>query len=215
MVIHAYERPREKLQNKGVSALTNTELLQVIIGSGNASAPVTKIARKVYKVLQKHGLDVSTEQLTATPGLGIVKAGQILASLELASRLAYTEGNESNGEDMLASLYDDLRSAKEPTLLYVFFDGNNKPINDTYRILNNKKHTSSVVRQLFVEALAQSTASVHIAVGYSNQSLDPTMFELSLARDIFKTASLLSLPVSSFKLISETGEYLIKEQSNG
>ena len=46
-------RPREKLQARGVAALSDYELLMAIIGSGNAQADVTKIARDVRKILRE------------------------------------------------------------------------------------------------------------------------------------------------------------------
>lgn len=211
-----YERPREKLYQKGVSVLTNTELLQVIIGSGNAGMPVAKIARKVDKLLKKNGLSVNMADLTTIQGLGLVKAGQIIAGLELAHRLAYQEGNEVYKEiDVLTDLYAEVRVCKKPTLLYAFFDGNGRLIDDHSRPIDVKASASKIARKVFAEALSHSTASIIIALGGEGQSLEPTMFELSLARDIYSTANLLSIQVKSFVLIGASGEYSMKEASRG
>ena len=211
-----YERPREKLYKKGVSALTNAELLQIIIGSGNVGMPVAKIARKVDKVLMARGSEVSMGDLTAIQGLGLVKASQVIAGLELANRIMYQQGNEPYKDiDVLADLYADIRRSKKQVFLYAFFDGNGRLIDDNSQILNPKASTARIARKVFGEALAQSTASVLVAVGGESQSLEPALYELSLAHDIYTTAAMLSITVKSFVLVGSVGEYVIKESHRG
>jgi len=212
----AYERPREKLYKKGVLALTNAELLQVIIGSGNAGMPVTKIARKVEKLLKQTGVAVKLQDLMPIQGLGLVKAGQIIAGLELAARLSYHDGiNQVKDVDVFADLYADIRSSKKAMLLYAFFDGNGRLIDDYSEVMNTSASTARIARKVFGEALAQSAASILVAVGGEQQTLEPSMFELSLARDIHSTASLLSISVKSFVLVGPAGERVIKEARRG
>jgi DNA repair protein RadC len=210
MDITTYERPREKLYKKGVAALTNAELLQVVIGSGSAGMSVIKIARKVDKLLVTKGVKVAISDLIAIQGLGLVKASQIIAGLELANRLCYQPEDDYKDVDILADLYTDIRRSKNKMLLYAFFDGNGRLIDDQSQIINPKASTARVARKVFGEALTQSTASVLIAIGGEGQSLEPTMFELSLARDIYNTAALLSMTVKSVVLVSDTGERVIK-----
>lgn len=52
----SYQRPREKLRQKGVASLSDTELLQVIISVGAPGIPVARIARKLLKVLHQKEL---------------------------------------------------------------------------------------------------------------------------------------------------------------
>lgn len=216
MTIETYERPREKLLQKGVSVLTNSELLQVIIGSGSAGMPVTKIARKVEKILRVKGLAIKLTELTVVQGLGVVKAAQVLAGLELASRLVQGRNDEPNGEtSIITGLYSDVRGSKKTMLLYAFFDGNGRLIDDHSEFINPKASTTRIARKLFGEALAQSTASVLVVIGGENQPLEPSMFELSLARDVYSTATLLSMTVKSFVLVGASGEHVMKEAKRG
>ena len=67
------ERPREKLQLKGASALSDFELLQALIGSGNAQADVSKIAKDTLALIKKHGADITYEQLESVTGMGAAK----------------------------------------------------------------------------------------------------------------------------------------------
>lgn len=84
MGIIVYERPREKLQNRGVESLSLAELLQLIIGSGASKQPGAKLARLVEKLLSEGKGTYDT--LMAIPGMGTAKTCQVLAALEMARR---------------------------------------------------------------------------------------------------------------------------------
>jgi DNA repair protein RadC len=212
MKTFSYERPREKLQQKGASALSNAELLQVIIGSGNAGMPVTRIARRVDKKLRIKATQVTMDDLTAIQGVGLVKAGQIVAAFELVMRLEYQASPDIGAStDILTDLYIDVRNSHKQTLFYAFFDGAGRLVDDHSRAIGNGDNTNQIVRKMFAEALAQSAASIQIILGYDDQSLDPTITELDIARDSYRTAALLSIPVKSFDLVNKVGEYSIKE----
>ena len=71
---HKLDRPREKLQAKGASALSDFELLQALIGSGNAQTDVSKISRDTLKVIKANGANVTYEQLQQVTGMGAAKA---------------------------------------------------------------------------------------------------------------------------------------------
>ena len=79
-------RPREKLAKYGAEHLSDYELLMAIIGSGNAQADVTKIARDVRKLMAEKGSELTYEDLLSVKSLGPAKATQIMAGFELWRR---------------------------------------------------------------------------------------------------------------------------------
>ncbi len=79
-------RPREKLREKGVSALTDEELVAAILGMGTAGIDVRTIARQVVGLIREHKTALTLDHLLAVPGVGLAKAGQILSAFELARR---------------------------------------------------------------------------------------------------------------------------------
>ena len=88
------ERPREKLYSHGPSALSNEELLAIIIRTGNKKDSAIDIARKILS-RDNRGLvylrDTTLQELMETKGVGECKAAQILAAIELGKRLNYKE----------------------------------------------------------------------------------------------------------------------------
>ncbi len=85
------ERPREKLMLQGAAALSDTELLAILLGSGTQKQTAVDLARNLLTAGDGR-LDAlarkSARQLTDTPGIGLAKATSILATFELARRLA-------------------------------------------------------------------------------------------------------------------------------
>jgi DNA repair protein RadC len=78
------ERPREKLRYQGAGSLSDTELLAVLLGSGNKGTPVSVICEQ----LVKSGLSqLDIENLLKIKGIGEAKAVLLLAAVELGSRL--------------------------------------------------------------------------------------------------------------------------------
>src|SRR5690554_4247257 len=90
--IPEYDRPRERLVKKGITALSNEDLLMVILGRGMQGVDVKSLARNILKEIQKEPENVTLDRLTNIKGIGIAKAAQILASFEFAKRFLIKEG---------------------------------------------------------------------------------------------------------------------------
>ena len=83
--------PREKLEYSGVSALSNEELLAIILGSGCHDCDVFELSRRLAQFLSTETSVPSLERLRSIRGLGKVKASQILACLELSGRFILSD----------------------------------------------------------------------------------------------------------------------------
>lgn len=82
------ERPRERLQEHGPLALSDLELLALLIGSGTSKNPAMKVAEQLLYLLDKLSgeEEITIEQLTSIDGMGLAKATLVLAALELGRR---------------------------------------------------------------------------------------------------------------------------------
>src|SRR5947209_14106683 len=84
--IPPHDRPREKLMAKGPGALSDQELLAVLLGSGTPVIDVMTLAGNLSKIVDQKGLGMRLEDLTSTEGMGPAKAMIILAAIEFARR---------------------------------------------------------------------------------------------------------------------------------
>ena len=81
-----HSRRREKLRERGPSALTDEELVTAILGIGTAGVDVRTIARQVASFIREHKEGLSLDHLIKVPGMRLAKVSQILSAFELASR---------------------------------------------------------------------------------------------------------------------------------
>lgn len=86
------ERPREKLIAQGANALTNTELLAILLRTGTANRSVLHVAEEVLAHYKDRGLsaivNMSPAELAAINGVGMAKAATIIAAIELGRRIS-------------------------------------------------------------------------------------------------------------------------------
>src|SRR4051812_3042345 len=92
--IPKFDRPREKLLRKGAAALTDQELLAVLLGKGTSGMDVMNLAAKLAKVIDEKGLGVQPDDLRHFDGVGEAKATLVLAALEFARRRIKPEGSK-------------------------------------------------------------------------------------------------------------------------
>ena len=112
------ERPREKLMQQGAAALSNTELLAILIGSGTRTQTAVDLAREIVAACGGSLASLSQQgyaRLMQVDGVGPAKAASVLATFELARRLAaeipedeFTIRNSETAARMMSPLLRDL-----------------------------------------------------------------------------------------------------------
>jgi len=107
------DKPREKLEKKGVSSLTNQELVMLILGSGIKGRNVAQQSADILKLLDIEGGNISVAKLKSVAGIGTAKAGQIMASFELAKRYLIKQSKKIQNVDDILKLVEDIRDKKQ------------------------------------------------------------------------------------------------------
>lgn len=147
-------RPREKLQKKGAQALSDLELLQALIGSGNKQADVSKIAQNVKKILQEHGANISYKLLAGVTGMGAAKITEVLAAFELSKRyLIENQAPIIDSPEKAVEQLADIRDKKQEYFVCMTLDGANRLI--AKRVITIGTLNSSLVhpREVFADAI--------------------------------------------------------------
>lgn len=185
-----YERPREKLRNRGVAYLTTVELLQLIIGSGSAKVSAARLAKQVGKQIDE-GV-VTFEALLAINGLGEAKVSQLLAAFELGARMNKTS-LPSKPTPRIVKAYTKSIQLPRATLLCIWFDGSNHEIDRKQYPLNKRRQQSEGVRLLFADALAASARSILIYIHKGGNELAPDAYELGLLGLLKESSTMLHI----------------------
>jgi DNA repair protein RadC len=165
-------RPREKLQLKGAAALSDFELLQTLIGSGNKQADVSKIAKDTLALVKKHGADVTYDHLQSITGMGAAKITELLAALELSKRyLIDSDQPIIDSPEKAVEQLADIRDKKQEYFVVLTLDGANRLI--AKRTITIGTLTSSLVhpREVFADAITDRAAGIIVAHNHPSGAL--------------------------------------------
>ncbi len=188
------ERPREKLQAKGAVALSDYELLMAIIGSGNAQADVTKIARDVQRLLKEKGSELTYDDLLAIKSLGPAKATQIMAGLELWRRqFEVSERPIIDSPEKAVEQLSDIRDKKQEHFVCLSLDGANRLI--AKRVITIGTLTSSLVhpREVFADAITDRAASIIVAHNHPSSSVLPSTADIEVTDRLLEAGELIGI----------------------
>ncbi len=173
------DRPREKLVARGAEALTDEELVAILLGTGRAGADVLETAREVLRGSGLRGLLARSERgrvRELARGIGVAKACRIAAAAELARRLARAEvaerplidAPEAAGAYLSATLAAELREVMGGLLL----DAKNRLIHDA--VVFRGGVTSASVQPGPLLRIAVLEGAAALVLYHNHPSGDPT-----------------------------------------
>ena len=210
--IATIDRPREKLVEKGVQALSSHELLMVILGKGMKGRDVAAQALDVLKVIEIEKENLSIEKLEQIPGIGIAKAGQILASFELAKRYLIKQDKKiRNTEDILA-LVQDIRDKKQEHFITITLTGASVIIEK--RIVFKGTVNFSVVhpREIFADALTDRAAGIIFVHNHPADDPEPSQTDIKITKQLCDAAKLLGIQVIDHVIVTKDNYFSFQAQ---
>lgn len=199
-------RPREKLAAKGVAALSDYELLMAIIGSGNAQADVTKIARDVRALVAEKGSELTYKDLLGVKSLGPAKATQIMAGFELWRRqFEVPERPIIDSPEKAVEQLADIRDKKQEYFVCLTLDGANRLI--AKRTISIGTLTSSLVhpREVFAETITDRAASIIVAHNHPSGNLEPSDADIDVTVRLRSAGDILGVRLLEHLIVTSTG----------
>jgi len=204
--IAKFDRPREKLQTKGAAALSDFELLQALIGSGNKQADVGKIAKETLKLLRQNGVDITYTQLHAVSGMGPARITEILAAIELSRRyLIDSEQPIIDSPEAAVAQLADIRDRKQEHFVVMTLDGANRLI--TKRTITIGILTGSLVhpREVFADAITDRAASIIVAHNHPSGSLVASKDDINITDRLKRAGELLGIELADHIVLTKNG----------
>ena len=193
------ERPRERLARLGAGALSNRELLALLVGNGTSRESALDVAERLLRDGVRGLAGRSVPELRAEHALGLAKATRVLAALELGARLA------SEGRQPAASL-----PTPEAAARYLLPRYGARPV-ETFGLLaldvrHRLKHeavvsvgclTSSLVhpREVFKEAVAARAAALILFHNHPSGDPEPSAEDVSITRRLGSAGTLMGIEV--------------------
>lgn len=222
LAIHKWpenEKPREKLINIGATALSDAELLAILLHTGHKSKSALDLAKEILRLANNNLAElgkINVKKLQKLRGVGYAKAVTILAAMELARRrqagTIHKKTVINNGSD--AAMFFKPMLADQPfeTFHVLFLSHANKVLH--YRHLSTGGITSTVVdpRIIFREALDTGATKLLLCHNHPSGSLRPSQADLRITSRIKDMGMLFDIQVMDHIIVSETGYYSLAEE---
>lgn len=217
------ERPYERCERFGPKVLTDAELLAVIIRSGSAEMNSVQVARQILSKDKNHpnltGLYyLNRKQLLEIPGIGQIKATQLLAVAELSKRMSKAkleQGVILKRPSMLADYFmDELRYELQECVYAVFLDQKCSLI-QTSLITKGTVNASLVSpREIFLEALNWKAVHLVLIHNHPSGNVSPSQEDYVVTRQVEEAGKLLGITLLDHIIVGHSGYYSFAEMQN-
>ena len=208
------DRPREKLAAKGPSALSDTELVEAIIGRGTIRRDVRMIARDISdKIRSGRGLP-SYADLRDIEGAGEPKAAQVMACFELGRRY-YAEKNSARRiikpEDVLP-LVDEYRGHRQEHFVCISLNGAGELLGKRVITVGLLNHSLVHPREVFADPITDRAASIICVHNHPSGSLEPSSQDIAITQQLKEAGTTLGIQLLDHIIVTKEGFVSLMEK---
>ena len=215
------DRPREKLYAKGRMALSDTELLAILIGSGNREDSALGISRKVLSETN-HNLSVlsrmSIQHLIKVRGIGKAKAAVIIAAMELGRRKKKLQGIAKirlSSSGTVFELMQPLIGELDHEEFWILLLNNANHLVYKWRLsMGGITATLVDVRLIYKKVIEHAATSIILCHNHPSGSLHPSQSDIMLTKKVIDGGAILDLKVLDHLIVTEQGYYSFADEGN-
>ncbi len=213
----AQARPREKLLERGPQALSDVELLAILLRTGMAGKNVFALAQELLAPGGVAGLlHASRQQLQAHKGLGPAKQAELLAVAELARRAIGQQLREREAFHSPGAVkqYLQLHLAHKPHEVFavLFLDSQNRMLALEELFRGTLTQTSVYPREVVLRALHHASSAVVLAHNHPSGSVQPSRADEALTRNLKASLALVDVRVLDHIIVGHGQTLSMAEQ---
>ncbi|MDR3094710.1 MAG: DNA repair protein RadC [Bacteroidales bacterium] len=213
------DRPREKLLNKGVSALSNAELLAIIIGSGSVDENAVDLAKKILAQADNNLAELGKTSIACLKqhkGVGEAKAVCITAAMELGRRREsseITEKKQIKSSQDIFRLFHPLLSDLPHEEFWILFMNNSNRVIGTQRMSSGGLAEVMVdIRLLMKQAIERLATSIALCHNHPSGNPAPSEPDRLLTQRIKEGGNLLNILLKDHIILSGNQYYSFADE---
>ena len=218
------ERPYERMTRYGASALSDAELLAILLRNGRAGESALELSRRLLReCTPREGAGalsvlfaLSVQELTRFPGIGRVKALQLTAAAEIARRLSIrTAGSASvisSASDLAQKYIPLMRDMQKEAIYGIWLDNRLRILGETQLSVGSVNQALLSTREIFLEAVKHK--AVHFILIHNHPSGDPqpSTEDILLTRRVEEAGRMIGIPVLDHIIIGDGTYVSMKER---
>lgn len=211
------DKPREKLLKKGAEYLTDSELLAIILRTGNKSESVTELSNRILKRIGgvKNLKNMTINTLTQIEGIKLGKASSILASFELAKRALKNDEpiKFKNTIDMYNYIKNDFLYELQEKFIILLFDKQFKLIKKCEVFKGTIDAVNVYPREIFKEALKENASFIVLAHNHPGGEVMPSIQDDETTKILVKNGQLIGIKVVDHLIVTQNSYFSYYENA--
>ena len=213
------DRPREKLLKRGAGALSNSELLAILLRTGTNGTSAIDLARKVLKKFGsfRNMAHTDSRDWKDLKGLGGAKIAHIQAALEIGRR--YREDDVSTRKQKIASAKDvvdivmpQLRDLKTEMFKVVYLDNNNRIIGISDTAVGTVDQAFPIVREIIHAALQKFAKSIVCVHNHPSANITPSLEDKKFTKELCDAGRIMEIKVLDHVIIGDNEFYSFEDE---
>lgn len=213
------DRPREKLLEKGAGALSNSELLAILLRTGVRGESAIDLARRI---IDKFGTFRNMNQTDARDwkefkGLGPAKIAQIQAALEIGRRFREVEVKQSmqkisSARDVFHLIVPQLRDLKKEVFRVLYLNSDNRVIDVGDAAAGTVNHALPIVREIIHAALQKFAAAMICVHNHPSGNVVPSAEDRKFTRELNAAGKLMNIHLLDHIIIGDNQYFSFAEE---
>lgn len=208
------DKPREKMIAQGKTALSNAELLAILLGSGSADESAVELSRRILASVNNSLTTLgkqSLQQLQAFKGIGQAKAITILAATEMGRRRAAETPELQPKIEVAHNVFTLMQpligELPHEEFWVLYLNSTNRVIHKARLFSGGITHTTVDVRLLFKTALEQGAIALILVHNHPSGSTTPSKEDIELTQRVKTAGDMLDIKLLDHVIVTEK-EYL-------
>ena len=210
------ERPYEKLELYGEKALSEAELLAIIIKTGTKDETAVELAKRILRLnetINANNLsflrEKSIEEFMQIKGIGKVKAIQLKALCEFATRmnkpLDYRKIKIQSPKDIVKVLADEMKYLKIEQLKLVILNNSNEILKIQNITEGNANMVAADAKNILCEVIKMQAPKIILIHNHPSGNLTPSKSDIEFTKKIIQASEILGIQILDHIIISENG----------
>lgn len=205
------DRPREKLRDKGAKALSDLELMAILLGSGTKGHDVMRLADRILRVMDKTNGNPSLQELEKIEGVGPAKATLISAALEFSRRRIKPEGLKISFPPDVLPLIRHYADRKQEHFLCISLNGANEVITTRVVSVGLVNKTQVHPREVFADPITDRASAIIVAHNHPTGGLIPSKDDVAVTKQLKAAGETLGIKLLDHIIFNQKTYYSFLE----